>query len=99
MGPKFDPYLNFQADGSLDVCGPTNFGAQDVMFRLIRVRVKDQANTQVEQTFNPPPAIFGSGQTMWEADVPPAKAQTLVTEGRPVIATFTEDVPNGARLK
>jgi hypothetical protein len=41
--------------------------------------VKDQANTQVEQTFNPPPAIFGSGQTMWEADVPPAKAQTLVT--------------------
>ena len=55
MGPKFDPYLNFQADGSLDVCGPTNFGAQDVMFRLIRVRVKDHANTQVEQTFNPPP--------------------------------------------
>jgi hypothetical protein len=79
MGPKFDPYLNFQADGSLDVCGPANFGAQDVMFKLTRVRLKDQANTQVEQTFNPPAALFGNGDTMWEGEIPPPKAQTLVT--------------------
>jgi hypothetical protein len=78
VGPKFDPYLNFQADGSLDVCGPTNFSPHDVMFTLAHVRLKDRANTQVEQTFNPPPALFGNGDLMWEGDIPRGKAKTLV---------------------
>lgn len=77
MGPKFDQYLYFQSNGELEVCGPTNFGVQDMLLTVKSVAIKDHTNKRVAHTFKQPGLLFGNGNVMWEGDLPTAKAKRL----------------------
>jgi hypothetical protein len=67
MAPKFMNTLHFQADGSLDVCGPTNEeGGGVVSLTITRLVVADHNGNLMDRTCEivsvPGPAVE------WEAD-------------------------------
>jgi hypothetical protein len=37
MGPKFNDPLYFEEDGALEVCGPANFGPNDVLLKVEKI--------------------------------------------------------------
>ena len=69
MGPKFNDPLYFQGDG-LEVCGPTNFGPNDISLELLKVTVIDQHGV-VRDTGDL--SIFFTAGEMWEADIDDAR--------------------------
>jgi hypothetical protein len=70
MGPKFDDPLYFQSDGALEVCGPTNFGPNDISFELLKVTVVDKNGVE---RHTPHLSIFFRAGEMWETDIEHAR--------------------------
>ena len=81
MGPKFDDPLYFQSDNALEVCGPTNFGPNDISFELIKVTVVDKNG--VERS-TPDLSIFFTAGEMWETDMEDVKGVLAVGPARGV---------------
>jgi hypothetical protein len=75
MGARFDGTLEFQSNGSLEVCGPVQFGSQGVLFEVLGFEITDGKNNKVSHKCNPP-VRAGIGE-MWETDLDPAAAQNL----------------------
>jgi hypothetical protein len=70
MGPKFQDPLYFEADGALEVCGPTNFGPNDISFELLRITVIDKDGN--ERHTHDLHLFFTKGE-MWEAEIEDAR--------------------------
>jgi hypothetical protein len=70
MGPKFDDPLYFQSDGALEVCGPTNFGPNDISFELLKVTVVDKNGVERHTPNLSLPFRLGD---MWETDIENAR--------------------------
>ena len=80
MGPKFDDPLYFQSDGALEVCGPTNFGPDDISFELRKVTVVDRHGKQLHTDTR---LFFRAGE-MWETDIENARGVLAVGSARGV---------------
>lgn len=80
MGPKFDDPLYFQGD-DLEVCGPTNFGPNDISLELLKVTVVDQNGVE---RHTPDLSIFFTAGEMWEADIDDARGVLAVGRVRGV---------------
>jgi hypothetical protein len=76
MGPRFDDPLYFQSDGALEVCGPANFGPNDVSFELLKVAVRDENGKVMHKT--PHPRIVLTQGEMWETDIENARGVLAV---------------------
>jgi hypothetical protein len=74
MGPKFEERLYFQADRALEVCGPTNFGPDDMMFELKRVTVVDKNGRERHVSVS----LFFTRGEMWETDIPDATGELAI---------------------
>jgi hypothetical protein len=75
MGPKFDDPLYFENDDSLEVCGPTDFGPNDISLELLKVTVVDHNGVELH---TPDLSIlFGAGE-MWETDIENARGVLAV---------------------
>ena len=81
MGPKFDDPLYFQSDGALEVCGPTNFGPNDISFELLKVTVVDKNGVE---RHTPDLSIFFTAGEMWEADIENVRGVLAVGRARGV---------------
>jgi hypothetical protein len=81
MGPKFEDPLYFQADGALEVCGPTNFGPDDISLELFQVDVVDKNGE--ERHVHGLHDLFTKDE-MWEADIEHAKGRLAVGPARGV---------------
>jgi hypothetical protein len=81
MGPKFDDPLYFQSDGALEVCGPTDFGPNDISFELLKVTVVDKNG--VERS-TPDLSIFFTAGEMWETDIEDVRGVLAVGRARGV---------------
>jgi hypothetical protein len=81
MGPKFDDPLYFQSDGALEVCGPTDFGPNDISFELLKVTVVDK-NGVARHT--PELSLHFRAGEMWEADIEHARGELAVGRARGV---------------
>jgi hypothetical protein len=74
MGPKFMTPLYFDCNGTLEVCGPTNFGPNDAQLVITELLIK-----QNDQTVPAPvPIIADAPATEWEVDIPGAKGRLAV---------------------
>jgi hypothetical protein len=61
--------LNFECDGTLEVCGFTGFGPDDVMLRIDELTI-----TQNGESMSPKlPIIAVAPATEWEGEIPNAK--------------------------
>jgi hypothetical protein len=69
MGPKFNEFLYFEANGALEVCGPTNFGPNDISLELNKVTVVDREGNE---RHTPHLRLLFTYGEMWEADIPNA---------------------------
>ena len=76
MGPRFDDPLYFQSDGALEVCGPANFGPNDVLFELLKVAVTDKNGVVMRKT-PVPPIVVAPGE-MWEIEIENARGVLAV---------------------
>lgn len=81
MGPRFNDPLYFQADGSLDVCGPTNFHPNDVLFRLVRVTFQQDGKDAITHEYQPP-KLFGCCDSMWDGDIDDARGRLALGQAR-----------------
>jgi hypothetical protein len=81
MGPKFDDPLYFQSDGALEVCGPANFGPNDISLEVISVTVVDKHG--VERHASNVPIFVGAGE-MWETDIENARGELSAGPARGV---------------
>jgi hypothetical protein len=70
MGPKFEATLYFEEDGALEVCGPTNFGPDDISLELLKVTVVDK-NGDERHTHDL--HLLFTKDEMWEADIEEAR--------------------------
>lgn len=75
MGAKFQSPLEFQGDGSLEVCGPVDFDPGDVMFEVVSFSITDGRGVTVNQVCVPH-ACADPGE-MWESEIPGARAKKL----------------------
>src|SRR5690242_16495815 len=74
MGPKFMPILYFDCEGTLEVCGPTNFGPNDDELVITTLTIKQNG-----KTMSPPlPIITKAPAEEWEGEIPGAKGQLAV---------------------
>jgi hypothetical protein len=71
MESRFMTPLYFECDGTLEVCGPTNFGPDDVLLEITQLTIVDQAGN----TMSPPnlPIITLAPSPTWETEIPGAK--------------------------
>jgi hypothetical protein len=67
MGPRFNNPLYFEAGGTLEVCGPANFGPNDVLFAVHRVTFRQDGHPPVPHPFDPH-ILVGSSEAMWEGE-------------------------------
>jgi len=74
MGPKFNDPLYLQGDG-LEVCGPTNFGPNDISLELVKVTVIDKNG--VKRHTDDGLSVFFTAGEMWEADIDDARGLAL----------------------
>jgi hypothetical protein len=80
MGPKFNDPLYFQ-DDALEVCGPANFGPNDISLELLKVTVVDKDGVE---RHTPDLSIFVAAGEMWETDIDGAKGDLAVGPARGV---------------
>jgi hypothetical protein len=74
MGPRFMHTLYFNCDGTLEVCGPTNFGPNDNRLVITVLKIKQNG-----QTLSPPlPITADAPAHEWEGDIPGAKGPLAV---------------------
>ncbi len=66
MGPRFNDPLYFQSDGALEVCGPADFGPNDISFELLKVTVVDKNGLE---RHTPDLSILVAAGDMWETDI------------------------------
>jgi hypothetical protein len=74
MGPKFMATLYFDCDGTLEVCGPTNFGPNERRLEITHLRIVDQYGNTLSVPSPPLPIITNAPAPEWEVEVPQAKA-------------------------
>jgi hypothetical protein len=78
MVPKFMNPLHFQADHSLEVCGPTNEqGAQVASLNVTRLVIADHQGNLIDHTYDPPIQSQPGPDAEWETDFEDAD-ETLV---------------------
>jgi hypothetical protein len=82
MGPKFNDPLYFQSDDSLEVCGPANFGPNDISLELLKVTVVDKNG--VERHTPDGLSILVAAGEMWETDIDDARGVLAVGPARGV---------------
>ena len=70
MEPRFMPVLLFECDGTLEVCGPTNFGPDDVLLEITQLTIVDQAGASMSPRL---PVISVAPKPTWETEIPGAK--------------------------
>jgi hypothetical protein len=75
LGARFDPTLEFQASGELEVCGPVDFDPGDVMFEVVSFSITDGKGVTVHQLCAP--HVRAAPGEMWETDLPKVKAKRL----------------------
>jgi hypothetical protein len=80
MGPKFDDPLYFQSDDALEVCGPTDFGPNDISFELLKVTVVDKLGKELHRDTH----LFFTAGEMWETDIDQARGVLAVGKARGV---------------
>ena len=69
MAPKFMDPLHFQADRSLDVCGPTNEqGGQVASLNITRLVIADHLGNLIDHTCDPPIVSQPGPDAEWETD-------------------------------
>lgn len=66
MGPRFNDPLYFQSDGALEVCGPADFGPNDISLELLKVTVVDKNGVE---RHTPDLSILVAAGEMWETDI------------------------------
>jgi hypothetical protein len=73
MESRFMTPLFFECDGTLEVCGPTNFGPDDVLLEITQLTIVDAAGN----TMSPPtlPVITLAPSVTWETEIPGAKGR------------------------
>lgn len=81
MGPRFSDPLYFEQDGALEVCGPANFGPNDISFELLKITIIDHEGNSVQEEFDPP-ILVGSGELMWESEIDDARSRLVVGPAR-----------------
>lgn len=81
MGPKFSDPLYFEDDGTLEVCGPANFGPDDVQLEVLKITIVDHRGRRRTAT---PSALVGSGEPMWETEIANARSKLAVGKARGV---------------
>ncbi len=69
MGPRFMSPLSFECDGTLEVCGPTNFGPDDVMLRIEQLTIEQNGKSMSPNL----PIIAVAPALEWEGEIPNAK--------------------------
>jgi hypothetical protein len=78
MVPKFMKTLHFQADGSLDVCGPTNEdGGNVVSLNVTRLVVADHLGNLIDHPCDPPIVSNPGPNAEWETDLEDADGQLV----------------------
>ena len=74
MGSRFMLTLYFDCDGTLEVCGPTNFGPNDARLVITALTIKQNG-----QTMSPPlPITTDAPAQEWEGEIPGAKGRLAV---------------------
>jgi hypothetical protein len=81
MGPKFNDPLYFESDGALEVCGPANFGPNDISLELLKVTVVDKNG--VERHTGDLSILVTAGE-MWETEIDNANGDLAVGEAKGV---------------
>ena len=92
MGPKFNDPLYFQGDDALEVCGPANFGPNDISLELLKVTVVDQNGVE---RHTPDLSILVAAGEMWETDIDAGLnyLEMLPTEGPEALKDDLEHAP------
>ncbi|HEX2377503.1 MAG TPA: hypothetical protein VHI30_08090 [Gaiellales bacterium] len=96
MGPKFNNPLYFEEDGVLEVCGPANFGPNDVLLKVEKITIIDHEGHVVEQSFDPP-ILVGSGDPMWESEIEDGRDRLVPGPARGVAQGRVRTRDNGER--
>ena len=75
MGPSFNDPLYFEDSGTLEVCGPTGFGPNDVLLKIMDVAVKDSEGNErhADGIDDDHPLQVGTADAMWESEIEHAK--------------------------
>ena len=76
MGPRFDTTLYFECDGTLEVCGPIGFDADDVLLEITSIEITQGAVGPIQVLSQP--LITVSPSAMWETELSNATGQGLV---------------------
>lgn len=76
MGPRFDTTLYFECDGTLEVCGPIGFDADDVLLEITSIKITQATAGPIEVLSQP--LITVSPSAMWETELPNATGKGLV---------------------
>jgi len=69
MEPKFMTPLSFRCDGTLEVCGPTNFDPDDVLLEITQLTIV-QGSARMSPTL---PFITVAPNQNWETEISGAK--------------------------
>jgi hypothetical protein len=69
MESRFMSPLFFECDGTLEVCGPTLFGPDDVLLEITQLTIK-QGNVAMTPTL---PVTAVAPAVTWETEIPGAK--------------------------